>query len=119
MVTAASLILSAALCSQATLSVQQAKALAIAAAPSLTSEAKVRHSSKMADVVTREQDGWIVRVYATNPCSPGAQVCSSLMGHYKVTSSGNVEDLDNETGRLMDTPELKRARAILRHDCAR
>jgi len=109
----------AALCSVGGIPLKDAKRLAIAAAPALTAEARARGSRPIITWTEKTALGWAFRIGATNPCTPGLNVCSSLVGHYSVDATTlRVEDDDLE--HEVSSAKLRKLVTSLRNaDCAR
>ena len=111
------LLVAAEVCAGPRISLDGAKLLAITAAPPITAEGKSRGSVKAAEVESLSSKGWLFRVYATNPCAPGLEVCSSLMGYYSVSAqSGDVRDENGDSDALVNSQAVRQVRArLLKH----
>ncbi len=86
-----------ALCSPGAVRLRDAQALALAATPMLTAEARARGSMPYVAWSGRTSYGWSFELRATHPCRPGQAVCSSLVGHYSVDKRSlrvQEDDLD-------------------------
>jgi hypothetical protein len=85
--------MTAALCAPGRVRFEDAEALAIAAAPTITAEGRARGSKPIVKESEKTSRGWAFRIGATHPCAPGLDACSSLLGYYSV---------DTHTLRVVD-----------------
>jgi hypothetical protein len=79
----------------------------ILATPTVRAAVAARKARPFFEYVETHPGGWYFEVKVRNPCLRGPGTCSNLLGHYSVTKTGDVEDLDQgDDGKIVSNPRM-------------
>src|SRR3954453_18193149 len=84
-------------CHHGSVSLTQAKALVLAT-PAIRRAVVQRRANPYFEAVVSRPNGWGFDVNSRSKCAHPGQPCSTLLGHFAVSRSGDVEDLDAAGG---------------------
>lgn len=90
-------------CSQILLTLAQAQAMVLAT-PTVDA-ARLNGAIPFFEAADDAPNGWSFTVNSATPCKT-SNPCSTLIGHFAVSRTGSVEDLDGDDGKLIETPLL-------------